>query len=99
MLSLPGPNVNDVENVIPEGCYVEQVAYVSRHGSRFPDQGAYNEWVALYNKVRLDFIQVPECTKLKVKIDTSVRTISSYWRPSLSSHLETSPYKPNWADS
>ena len=88
-----------MENVIPEGCYVEQVAYVSRHGSRFPDQGAYNEWVALYNKVRLYFIQVPECTKLKVNIDTSVRTISSYWRPSLSPHLETSPYKPNWADS
>jgi len=51
LLSIPGPNVNGVENVIPEGCIVEQVAYVSRHGSRYPDGGAYNEWVALYDKV------------------------------------------------
>lgn len=46
-----GPNVNDVENKIPEGCTVDQVFSISRHGSRYPDQGAYNGWVALYNKV------------------------------------------------
>ena len=47
-----GPNVNGVENKIPEGCSVDQVFYIARHGSRYPDNGAYNEWVALYNKVR-----------------------------------------------
>lgn len=46
-----GPNVNNVENKVPEGCVVDQVAYVARHGSRYPDQGAYNGWVALYEKV------------------------------------------------
>ncbi|CAG8959646.1 hypothetical protein HYFRA_00001549 [Hymenoscyphus fraxineus] len=47
-----GPNVNNESNDTPQGCTVEQVAYVVRHGSRFPDQGAYNEWVALYNKIQ-----------------------------------------------
>lgn len=51
ILKVLGPNVNGVENIVPENCYVEQVAYVVRHGSRFPDNGAYKEWVALYNKV------------------------------------------------
>jgi len=46
-----GPNINGVDNVVPEGCTVDQVAYVTRHGSRYPDQGAYNGWVDLYNKV------------------------------------------------
>ncbi|KAL3425642.1 histidine acid phosphatase [Phlyctema vagabunda] len=46
-----GPNVNGVSRDIPEGCKVDQVAYVTRHGSRFPDTGAYNEWVALYEKI------------------------------------------------
>lgn len=46
-----GPNVNGVENVIPEGCIVDQVAYVARHGSRYPDTGAYNGWVELHNRV------------------------------------------------
>lgn len=46
-----GPNVNGVENKVPEGCVVDQVAFVARHGSRYPDQGAYSGWVNLYNKV------------------------------------------------
>ncbi|KAH8594811.1 histidine phosphatase superfamily [Bisporella sp. PMI_857] len=47
-----GPNVNGIDYTVPEYCTVEQVAYVSRHGSRYPDSGAYNEWVALYNKIQ-----------------------------------------------
>ncbi|KAK9465562.1 histidine phosphatase superfamily [Lipomyces arxii] len=39
-----GPNVFDISNDVPENCYVEQAAYMSRHGSRYPDQGAYNGW-------------------------------------------------------
>jgi len=46
-----GPNVNDISNAVPEGCTVDQAAYVLRHGSRYPDQGAYNDWVTLYTKV------------------------------------------------
>lgn len=47
-----GPNINGISNEVPEGCVVDQVAYVMRHGSRYPDSGAYAEWVALYQKVR-----------------------------------------------
>jgi hypothetical protein len=46
-----GPDVYGVGNEVPEGCVVEQVAYVSRHGSRYPDSGAYAQWAALYGKV------------------------------------------------
>jgi hypothetical protein len=46
-----GPDVNGVSSAVPDGCVVDQAAYVVRHGSRYPDQGAYNEWVALYTKV------------------------------------------------
>lgn len=47
-----GPNVNGVSSDVPEGCVIDQVAYVVRHGSRYPDTSAYNQWVALYEKVR-----------------------------------------------
>lgn len=48
---LTGPNVNGVSNEVPAGCTVEQAAYVMRHGSRYPDSGAYKEWQALQTKV------------------------------------------------
>lgn len=51
-----GPNVNNESNDTPDGCTVEQVAYVVRHGSRYPDTGAYNEWVALHTKVSLQLV-------------------------------------------
>lgn len=44
--------MNNIANVVPDDCYVDQVAYVVRHGSRFPDSGAYKEWTTLYSKVR-----------------------------------------------
>jgi acid phosphatase len=40
-----GPNVHGISADVPEGCTVDQAAYVSRHGSRYPDTGAYNGWV------------------------------------------------------
>ena len=46
-----GPNINEIDNSVPEGCVVEQVAYNVRHGSRYPDSGAYAQWTALYAKV------------------------------------------------
>ncbi|CAI7633117.1 unnamed protein product [Penicillium crustosum] len=47
-----GPNVNGIENKTPEKCTVRQAAYVVRHGSRFPDTGSYESWVALYHKIQ-----------------------------------------------
>ena len=46
-----GPNVNNIPYEVPDGCSVDMAAFVSRHGSRYPDQGAYNGWVALSAKV------------------------------------------------
>lgn len=48
-----GPNVNDIPYEVPDGCSVDMAAFVSRHGSRYPDQGAYNGWVALSAKVSI----------------------------------------------
>lgn len=39
-----GPNVFDISGDTPENCYVEQAAVISRHGSRYPDSGAYAGW-------------------------------------------------------
>ncbi|KAM7217932.1 histidine acid phosphatase [Rhypophila decipiens] len=46
-----GPGVNGISSDIPDNCHVDQVATVSRHGSRYPDQGAYNGWVELQEKL------------------------------------------------
>lgn len=46
------PNVFNIDAEPPTGCVVDQVAFVSRHGSRYPDPGAYNEWTATSAKVR-----------------------------------------------
>ncbi|CUA72751.1 hypothetical protein RSOLAG22IIIB_05009 [Rhizoctonia solani] len=48
----PGPDISGVSQDVPEGCTVDQVAIISRHGSRYPDPGAYNEWLALETKVK-----------------------------------------------
>ncbi|KAL2067899.1 hypothetical protein VTL71DRAFT_15997 [Oculimacula yallundae] len=47
-----GPDINGISNEVPEGCTVEQVSYNLRHGSRYPDTGAYNEWKAIYDKIQ-----------------------------------------------
>ncbi|EPE34607.1 Phosphoglycerate mutase-like protein [Glarea lozoyensis ATCC 20868] len=47
-----GPNISGESNDIPEGCTIENAAYVVRHGSRYPDSGAYAEWTALYTKIQ-----------------------------------------------
>ncbi|RDW89305.1 acid phosphatase-like protein [Coleophoma cylindrospora] len=46
-----GPNVHGISRDVPEGCVVDQVAIVSRHGSRFPDSGAYAQWTTLQAKI------------------------------------------------
>lgn len=80
---------------MPDNCYVEQVAYVVRHGSRYPDNGAYQQWVALYEKVGL------KSTRRKIillmEIDPS-STIYCNGRTELSSVLEASPYESYGAD-
>ncbi|CAN8095916.1 unnamed protein product [Discula destructiva] len=45
-----GPNVYDISPDTPENCYVDQAAYISRHGSRYPDTGAYAGWVDMQTR-------------------------------------------------
>lgn len=45
-----GPNVYDVSPDVPENCHVDQAAYISRHGSRYPDTGAYAGWVDMQQR-------------------------------------------------
>ncbi|BAE59022.1 unnamed protein product [Aspergillus oryzae RIB40] len=44
-----GPNVNKIASTVPEECSVDQAIYIVRHGSRYPDPGAYQEWEDLHN--------------------------------------------------
>ncbi|KAJ2898604.1 histidine acid phosphatase [Zalerion maritima] len=45
-----GDNVYDISSSVPDGCYVDMAAYNVRHGSRYPDNGAYNGWVDMYER-------------------------------------------------
>lgn len=45
-----GPDVYDVSSDVPENCYVDQAAYILRHGSRYPDSGAYSGWVSMQER-------------------------------------------------
>ncbi|KAF1927276.1 acid phosphatase PHO12 precursor [Didymella exigua CBS 183.55] len=47
----PGPEVTGISSEVPAGCKVELAAFFSRHGSRYPDNGAYNEWKDLYSRI------------------------------------------------
>jgi acid phosphatase len=44
--------VNGISPEAPAECTVDQAVYIARHGSRYPDPGAYNGWVELYEQVR-----------------------------------------------
>ncbi|ESZ92241.1 hypothetical protein SBOR_7367 [Sclerotinia borealis F-4128] len=47
-----GPNIHNISNQVPANCHVEQVAYNVRHGSRYPDSGAYAQWSTLYASIQ-----------------------------------------------
>lgn len=46
-----GPDVNGISSEVPDNCYVDQAAYILRHGSRYPDTGAYAGWVSMQERV------------------------------------------------
>ncbi|KAA8895040.1 putative histidine acid phosphatase [Sphaerosporella brunnea] len=47
----PGPDIYNLHGPAPpSNCIVEQAAYIVRHGSRYPDPGAYSQWLSLHNK-------------------------------------------------
>lgn len=62
-----GPDVFSIDPAAPEGCLVDQAAFTSRHGSRYPDPGAYNEWTNLSAKV-LQFTPLKHLILMSLKI-------------------------------
>lgn len=54
-----GPDVHGIPSDVPENCYVNQAAYVARHGSRYPDPSAYDEWTEMESRVGYDAWRAP----------------------------------------
>lgn len=46
LISIVGPDVNGLGQDVPEDCRVNRAIYTVRHGSRYPDLGAWKEWQA-----------------------------------------------------
>lgn len=44
--------MNNISPEPPEGCSVDMVAFTSRHSSRYPDPGTYQQWVMLQSKIQ-----------------------------------------------
>ncbi|ORY02552.1 histidine phosphatase superfamily [Clohesyomyces aquaticus] len=68
-----GPEVTGISSDVPDGCTVDQASFFSRHGSRYPDQGAYNGWANLSARIHV--------SKFSVR-DDSLGFLSS-WQPVL----------------
>ncbi|KAF2243137.1 phosphoglycerate mutase-like protein [Trematosphaeria pertusa] len=58
----PGPEVTGISSEVPSGCTVEQAAFFSRHGSRYPDTGAYAEWTNLSSRIHAAQFSVRDST-------------------------------------
>lgn len=59
-LTIIGPDVTGISSSVPAGCKVELSAFFSRHGSRYPDTGAYNGWVELQKRLQAAPITVAD---------------------------------------
>ncbi|KAH9862982.1 hypothetical protein J1614_010711 [Plenodomus biglobosus] len=57
-----GPEVTGISSEIPSGCRVDLAAFFSRHGSRYPDTGAYAEWTSLYQRLQVAPFEVADET-------------------------------------
>ncbi|KAI8941967.1 hypothetical protein NX059_000077 [Plenodomus lindquistii] len=71
---LPGPEITGISSDVPSGCKVDLAAFFSRHGSRYPDTGAYAEWTSLYQHLQAAPFEVN---------DQKLRFLKT-WRPVLS---------------
>ncbi|KAJ4244818.1 hypothetical protein NW762_014397 [Fusarium torreyae] len=47
-----GTQTTGISSHVPEGCHVDQAAYVSRHGSRYPDTGAHSGWLEMARRFK-----------------------------------------------
>ncbi|KAF2187343.1 acid phosphatase PHO12 precursor [Zopfia rhizophila CBS 207.26] len=46
-----GPEVTGISSEVPAECTVDMAAFISRHGSRYADNGAYREWANLSSRI------------------------------------------------
>ncbi|KAG7095621.1 hypothetical protein E1B28_006345 [Marasmius oreades] len=44
------PSQSNINTDLPEGCTVDQAAYILRHGARYPEPGSFNGWKGLFAK-------------------------------------------------
>ncbi|KAK1236252.1 hypothetical protein PQX77_000514, partial [Marasmius sp. AFHP31] len=44
------PSQSGIPVATPHGCVVDQVAYILRHGSRYPEPGSFTGWKNLFSK-------------------------------------------------
>ncbi|KAF8588893.1 phosphoglycerate mutase-like protein [Ramaria rubella] len=48
----PAPEQFGVSPELPQGCFVDQAAYITRHGSRYPEVGSFAGWATLFSKLQ-----------------------------------------------
>ncbi|KZV70020.1 phosphoglycerate mutase-like protein, partial [Peniophora sp. CONT] len=46
------PESDDIGYETPDGCVVDQAAYLVRHGSRYPEPGSFGGWQSLFWKIQ-----------------------------------------------
>ncbi|KIP03175.1 hypothetical protein PHLGIDRAFT_130304 [Phlebiopsis gigantea 11061_1 CR5-6] len=46
------PPEEGISESTPDGCVVDQAAYIVRHGSRYPEPGSFSGWQSLYQKIQ-----------------------------------------------
>ncbi|KAF2677199.1 phosphoglycerate mutase-like protein [Lentithecium fluviatile CBS 122367] len=86
----PGPDITGISSDVPAGCKVDLFASFSRHGSRYPDTGAYKEWTDLYYRIQ---------AAGNLTITDSKLAFLSSWKPVLTdpdqqiAQLSTTGYK------
>lgn len=86
---ITGPETTGISSEVPPGCVVDLAASFSRHGSRYPDQGAYNEWTNLSSRIHASQFTVR---------DKALEFLST-WQPVLKhpeqqiAHISTTGYK------
>jgi acid phosphatase len=86
----PGPEITGISSEIPAGCTVDLFASFSRHGSRYPDRGAYEQWANLSSRIQ-------KAGALTIK-NSKLEFVSS-WKPVLKNpdaqiaQLSTTGYK------
>ncbi|KAF2112758.1 histidine phosphatase superfamily [Lophiotrema nucula] len=53
-----GPAITGISSDVPSGCTIDQAAFLSRHGSRYPDSSAYNQWTNLSSRIHASKLTV-----------------------------------------